>query len=160
MNVISTDPWLVYAITCSVNGKRYVGITCKGVDFRWKQHVLAAKRNKRTGAFQGAILKHGGQMLGKTHTAASLAKMSAAQKGRPAWNKGREVSDEEREVLRAQFAKASAIRWADPEQRAKLSRAMKGRKMSDEARAKLSASRRRGIAERRAIADAAKKMEA
>lgn len=273
MNLKSADPWTVYVITCLANDKRYVGITCKGRDFRWKQHVRAAKRNKRTGALQGAILKYGeeafsietietvanvdlandaerryiaeiktawpdgynmndggearggfawseetkakmraaasgreilpetrvklsaavkarwsdpeyrnrvhqgnqspecmakrqfhgrrtglkygGQMLGKKHTAEARAKMSAAQMGRPAWNKGRVASDAEREVLRMRAAKALEARWADPQQREKLSQAMKGRKMSDEARAKLSASRRRGIAERRALADGA-----
>jgi group I intron endonuclease len=59
-DIIET-PVFVYKITCTVNGKAYIGITKGSVDKRWKSHVNASKRKntKNKKLFQHAIAKHG-----------------------------------------------------------------------------------------------------
>lgn len=49
----------VYKITNRMIGKCYFGITKATIHFRWRQHVLLAKRGNRKGALQGAIVKYG-----------------------------------------------------------------------------------------------------
>ena len=47
---------IIYLITCSKNGKKYVGQTITSLPARWSQHI----RDKRSNAnFANAIRKHG-----------------------------------------------------------------------------------------------------
>jgi len=48
----------VYVATNRLNGKVYVGVTSKGVDFRWKTHQRTALRGQ-TSLFARAITKYG-----------------------------------------------------------------------------------------------------
>lgn len=49
---------IVYRLTCRVNGKVYIGITCKSLEKRWQVHVRPTVL-KRGGALQLAIRKYG-----------------------------------------------------------------------------------------------------
>lgn len=49
----------VYKITCSVNGKSYIGITKRGVDVRFRQHIRDAKKCVTGMLLHKAINKHG-----------------------------------------------------------------------------------------------------
>jgi len=51
-------PAVVYMVTNSTNGKRYIGVTSKGTGRRLREHFSAAKRSGN-GAFYKAIRKHG-----------------------------------------------------------------------------------------------------
>lgn len=46
-----------YLVTCSANGKQYVGITTRSVSTRWKQHVT--QRNHSKGRLARAIIRYG-----------------------------------------------------------------------------------------------------
>ena len=48
---------LIYKLTCSINGKIYVGQTTLSLDDRWKIHLHHTR--SRHGAIQNAILKYG-----------------------------------------------------------------------------------------------------
>lgn len=48
----------VYVITNKVNGKQYVGKTIEGVEARWREHCLSAKRGSLHGIHR-AIRKYG-----------------------------------------------------------------------------------------------------
>lgn len=48
----------VYLITNTVNGKQYVGITCRGYLNRWREHVLSANSGSKT-ILHNAIRKYG-----------------------------------------------------------------------------------------------------
>jgi group I intron endonuclease len=55
---MSEKPVFVYLITCSVTGKKYVGITVRPVDKRWSLHKRHALRGGG-GKFMDAIRKYG-----------------------------------------------------------------------------------------------------
>lgn len=48
-----------YLITCLVNGKRYVGITSRGLNRRWSEHLYDGRSARTTMAISRAISKHG-----------------------------------------------------------------------------------------------------
>lgn len=48
----------IYVITNAINGKKYVGQTCQGFEFRWLQHKSAARRGNDCYIYR-AIRKHG-----------------------------------------------------------------------------------------------------
>jgi group I intron endonuclease len=49
---------IVYQITCTVNLKSYIGITCRGLQKRWADHRASAK-SRPTTKLHWAIRKHG-----------------------------------------------------------------------------------------------------
>ena len=51
---------VLYIVTNSVNGKRYVGVTSRDVRRRFSEHLSAAKAGTNNGAFHRAIRKYGG----------------------------------------------------------------------------------------------------
>lgn len=72
---------------------------------------------------------------GKPQSEEQKAKHSATMKGRPAWNKGVPMSEEQKDKLRV----ADRSYTKHPEYRAKMSEALKKRKISPEHRAKINA---------------------
>ena len=51
---------VIYKITCMVNGKVYVGLTCGSLDKRWKRHCRTAKTDGRRSPYlYRAINKYG-----------------------------------------------------------------------------------------------------
>lgn len=72
---------IIFRMTESVN-KRYATMTDEDKEKQW------------------AYLKEkGNPMLGRNHTEESKKKMSESMKGRPAWNKGQSISDEQKALL-------------------------------------------------------------
>lgn len=55
---MSERVWIVYKITCRVDGKIYIGVTGRSLGARWKQHLKSARRNGPW-LLQRAIRKHG-----------------------------------------------------------------------------------------------------
>jgi len=56
-----------YLITCVTTGKRYVGITSRSVERRWREHVHEAAREIPRMAIGRAIAEHA------PHSAAAVA---------------------------------------------------------------------------------------
>lgn len=52
--------WIVYLITNTVNGKNYVGITCRPLEVRWKAHLFRASHNWKQ-ILYNAIRKYGSE---------------------------------------------------------------------------------------------------
>lgn len=48
-----------YLITCRVNGRQYVGITSRGVDRRWAEHLFDSRADTKRMAVTRALAKHG-----------------------------------------------------------------------------------------------------
>lgn len=84
----------------------------------------------------GYNLKEGGS--NGQHSPETLAKMSAAHKGQPGWNKGISPSVE----TRAKIARALTGHKLSNEHRAKIADAGRGHKHSDASRAKMSATKK------------------
>lgn len=57
--IVISMPYLIYIVTNTVNGKRYVGLTTLTVQTRWKQHCAAARRKRPLAPFGAAIRKYG-----------------------------------------------------------------------------------------------------
>ena len=53
------NKFIVYKCTCIENGKRYVGITIKTLEYRKRQHWREAKSKKQCSIFHSALLKYG-----------------------------------------------------------------------------------------------------
>lgn len=124
-----------------------------------KAHTTEEGRPARVASGRRLGLVHGGMMLGKKHTPDALAKMSAASKGRPAWNKGKPMLPHVMESLLAShrgkpgprtgkkaspetLARMSASKLGfhhTAEAKAKIGAAGRGRRASPETRAKMSA---------------------
>jgi group I intron endonuclease len=68
--------YLVYLVTNLSNGKQYAGQTCRGLETRWREHVLAAQRGERF-ALQRAIRKHGEQNFSVVVLRENLTKQQA-----------------------------------------------------------------------------------
>jgi len=56
---VSGKPAVVYMAVNIINGKRYIGVTTKGIQAREKQHYCEAMRNDHNGHFHRAIRAHG-----------------------------------------------------------------------------------------------------
>lgn len=54
-----TKPCVIYLVTNSVNGKRYIGVTTHPLRLRMKQHKSGAMRKAHNGMFYRAIRKYG-----------------------------------------------------------------------------------------------------
>lgn len=54
-----SPPTKLYAITCTTNGKLYVGITSRDMDVRWKEHVKSYKGQQPSSVVHKAMRKHG-----------------------------------------------------------------------------------------------------
>lgn len=52
--------WQIYLITSTVSGRRYIGLTCQGIDTRFKVHCRDAKKQTAQWALARAIRKYGG----------------------------------------------------------------------------------------------------
>lgn len=50
-----------YVITCHVNGRRYVGITSRGVAARWASHLHDSRKAKKSLLITRAIAKYGAE---------------------------------------------------------------------------------------------------
>lgn len=71
--------YCVYLITNTVNGKRYVGQTCKVPMVRWEEHVRAATIKKASLLFSRAIRKHSPESFVLTVLAEGLTRDQADQ---------------------------------------------------------------------------------
>lgn len=69
----------VYVITCTVNGKQYVGMTARGVALRWSEHVNCA--GKQPWALSRSMGKHGvaNFTVRVIDTASSLEELNAKE---------------------------------------------------------------------------------
>lgn len=56
---MTTRPHTLYVITCSVNGKMYIGVTCRSLSQRWTEHVLASEFRRPAYVIHRAMRKHG-----------------------------------------------------------------------------------------------------
>ena len=54
----------LYCITCSSNGKIYVGVTSRDLSVRWNEHLKSAKGQQRDFALHRAMRKHGLELFG------------------------------------------------------------------------------------------------
>ncbi len=53
--------FLVYKLTCTVSGKSYVGITARALETRWLEHCARARQGVREGRLSPAIRKYGAE---------------------------------------------------------------------------------------------------
>lgn len=177
-SVQSAQVSLVYVATCSVNGKRYVGITSRGLRERVRKHVRKAIAGSDL-VFHRALRKHGPDnfewqvaadgLLWKDACAREQALIIELGSHSREWGYnvtdggegalGMTLPQESRNkvsaTLKAWYAsnspeaqnlrqKISSMRRETPvslETRMKLSRALRGRVLSETSRAKLSASK-------------------
>lgn len=51
--------FVAYGLRCLVNGKLYIGITSRGIQQRWNEHLYDARRRHSKMAISRAIAKHG-----------------------------------------------------------------------------------------------------
>lgn len=130
----------IYKIVNSVNDKIYVGITSRGLVLRWKEHVKHAVRLRRKGAFQGAILKYGEEVFTmalletvETEDAACDAERRYIALLNSKWPNGYNMSDG--------GERRGGFRWSD-ETKAKMRAAALGRRNSESAKMKMSATLR------------------
>lgn len=139
---------IVYVLTNTANGKRYVGKTKKSLDERWTEHRYGARRGSRM-ALHAAIRKYGAHaflravisehateeeaLVAERHAIMSLGTM--APTGYNTAEGGRGATGD--------FMSAEALaRWARPEFREKVTAAVRATKATPECRARLSAAAR------------------
>jgi len=143
--------YTLYKITCSANGKAYVGYTSKTAEERFRAHLLNAKWKRRT-ALYDAIRKYGPEAFSvevllacKDHASACehevrlIAEMNCllpAGYNMTLGGDGVPLTEEQRAA-----ANAKKRGVCSPKQLAANQR-RRGQKVSDETRAKLSAARK------------------
>ena len=54
-----SNKYIVYKLTNSINGKIYIGITCRSVSDRWSEHKKRAREGVRNSRLYAAIRKYG-----------------------------------------------------------------------------------------------------
>jgi group I intron endonuclease len=143
----------IYIVTNSVNEKRYVGQTTYPLSERWSAHKCMAKRGRSKSLLHKAIRKYGAAsfvveplacvngeykeqvlndletfciaFLKTRHTEGgyNLAAGGESCSGFVAWNKGKTLTAEQKEKIKA----ARAKQVITPEHRAAISASMKGR---------------------------------
>ncbi len=126
----------IYVHTCRVTGKRYVGQSCSGMEYRWKGHCGDA--GKRNLAFANAIRKHGPESF--EHR---LLMQCETQ------DEADDMEDFFIQELKTMAPNGYNLRGGgkngyrhSEETRRKMSAARKGRKLSEEHRRNLSAARK------------------
>lgn len=143
----------VYIATCAASGKRYIGLTGRTVEKRWKAHVYNALKD-RQGALYAAIRLHGEGAFtvetfrsGLTREQACIVEMAMIEargtQSPGGYNltiggdgaNGAKLSDE----TKARMSAAHKARQADPELRRRTSEALKGRPKTAEHNARVGA---------------------
>lgn len=141
------DEAIVYQATNTINGKRYIGYTARGLATRKYQHLWDARKGKGR-YFQRAIAKYGSEnfvfeVLGDFNGDEDLAKLyeiEAIAKYRPEYNLsyGGEGGSLH-EMSRKKIGEANSRRIITDEIRKNLGDAQRGMKRSAETRAKMRA---------------------
>jgi group I intron endonuclease len=145
----------VYCLT-SPSGKRYVGFTSRGADWRWREHVKAAKSGRKL-LLYSAIRKYGAEAFSLS-LLERMTTEAGAKRAEQLWIKelgtfgpcgynltfggegtlGCVASDE----TRAKMSNTRSGKKHTPEWRAKLAEAQRGKRYSPESRAKMSEAHR------------------
>jgi group I intron endonuclease len=55
----SKSRFVVYKITNRANGKSYIGLSCRGLDERWNEHLSRYRSGRRNSRFYAALSKYG-----------------------------------------------------------------------------------------------------
>lgn len=146
-------PFVIYCCTNRVNGKRYVGQTRQTQATRWAQHVSDALRGVDT-RFYRAIRKYGREGFVR-EVLESVASLEAANEAEQKWIRFFQSTDPQfgynldeggnvRGVspeTRAKQSEAQKKRFSQPGAKEKLAASTRGRSLSPEHKAKLSAVR-------------------
>ena len=126
---------VIYCATNKVNGKRYVGLTSRSLEARWKQHIYTAEKQGKT-YFHRAINKYGIDAFDVEPIVSALSKeylndleRLLIQEIKPIYNQtnggeftaGRKLSEE----TKLQIAASNRGQKRTPEQRLKNSEAKK-----------------------------------
>jgi group I intron endonuclease len=137
-----TTRWLIYKITCVISHKSYIGITKTSIGQRWMRHRNTAKRGSPI-AMSRAIRKYGASAFvleliatEDTFEDAAAAERFFIEDHRTLWPNGYNLTT---------GGEATMGRRVSDEARARMSASAKargGHPLSAEARAKMSASRR------------------
>lgn len=165
---------IIYLATNKINGNRYVGLTKRSLDARWRQHINVANKEPKT-HFHHAIVKYGKDQFDVIEIASALSLNYLADLERhiiadlkPEYNQtnggevtlGRKYDDAAKERIRLK----NTGQKRSPEVRKKLSELVKQRYIDrpelKEAATKQILSVRKNINEpkrRKAVSDAAKK---
>lgn len=117
----------IYLLTNTVNGKRYVGVTSKGVLARWKQHCYTAKCKAVT-YLHRAINKYGKESFTVEHIASALNPTVAVEFERDVI---KQYAPEYNQTNGGEF---TVGRRVTEETRRKMAEGQKGRKHSAERR--------------------------
>ena len=117
----------IYLLTNTVNGKRYVGVTSKGVLARWKQHCYTAKCKAVT-YLHRAINKYGKESFTVGHIASALNPTVAVEFERDVI---KQYAPEYNQTNGGEF---TVGRRVTEETRRKMAEGQKGRKHSAERR--------------------------
>lgn len=144
--------FLVYCITNTVSGKKYVGLTSQSLTDRWSQHVYDSKRSALH--LHRAILKYGPhifsrEVLEETHTIGNANILEQKWIGElhttdrslgynlDAGGNAKLTNPE----TKLKMSKAQRERFAKPGAKEKLSASTQGRRLSQDHRTKLSVTR-------------------
>lgn len=146
--------FIAYRIVCSVDGRRYIGITTQPLGSRWSRHKFQARRAMDPRPLYQAMREHGIEAFSIEHVASALSWQSLLETeaalvrqwdsrleghgynlsdGGSRGPTGRTLSDEERE-MRSEIGRRA---WSDPEAKARRVAAMR----VPEVRAKMKATR-------------------
>lgn len=150
--------WIIYCITCSVNGKQYIGLTSKTLERRWCDHRGAAKAKEQSPLYR-AMRKYGFEAfrIFPITECYSFAEANACERGIIAergtlakagrgynasiggqkaygWNWSEESRRKKSEAKKGKFT-----HFQTPETRAKQAAWHTGKKLSEETKAKIRA---------------------
>ena len=144
-----TERYEVYAHV-SPSGKRYVGVTSRGMDKRWVEHVRRANQGKKSKLYS-AIRKHGADRFKHelldvltTESGAYAAERAWIKELNPEYNQmeGGSGINHHSDEARAKIGAAGTGRVVSEETKAKLAKAHKGKKFTPERIAQMSESRK------------------